>query len=198
MVEIAHQQADRRNIFFIYANDKSSLDKAYVDIARRVGPEYLMKEFRGKDVEGIWRNENAAEKVERFRRWLNDPENENSLLLLDDIDGVKGLNERGTAFPREAKYILYTTRDPVLADLGSRPRQKFRISPMETHDIIKIMEEVRDREMLDRPDSEKIGDLYHHETLYQISEYVYGLPLASAIAIKYIVRVVSQNSKKLN
>jgi len=151
-----------------------------------------MKEFRGRDVEGIWRNEDANEKIERFRSWLDDPENEDSLLLLDDIDGIKGLEERGSALPREAKNVFYTTRDPVLAALGSRSRKKFRISPMETQDIIRIMEDVRDQEMSDRPDSEKTGDLYHHDTLLQIAECVYGLPLAAAIAIKYIVRVVSQ------
>lgn len=193
MVELAHQQADRRNIFFIHANDKSSLDKAYLDIARRIGPEYLMKEFRGRDVEGIWRNENPEGRVERFTSWLNDPENENALLLFDDIDGVKGLDERGTALPHEAKIVLYTTRDPVFSDLGFRSRRRFRISSMEIEDIIKIMEGIRDQEMIDRQDSEKTSDLYHRETLLQIAETVYGHPLAASIAIKYIVRVISQN-----
>jgi hypothetical protein len=64
---------------------------------------------------------------------------------------------------------------------------------METQDIVKIMEDVRDQEMFDRQDGEKTGDLYHRETLLQIAECVHGLPLAAAIAIKYIVRVISQN-----
>lgn len=38
-------ELDQRNIFYVHGSDKASLDRAYLHITRRIGPEYLMKEF---------------------------------------------------------------------------------------------------------------------------------------------------------
>ncbi|OBT39130.1 hypothetical protein VE00_09684 [Pseudogymnoascus sp. WSF 3629] len=89
MLNIAHQELDRRNIFYVQGNDKASLDHAYPQIARSIGPEYLMKEFQGKDLQEAWRNASLEEKIERFKAWLEDAENKKSLFLFDDVDGVQ-------------------------------------------------------------------------------------------------------------
>ena len=47
LLEIAQQQANQRNIFFVRANGATSLHQAYLHIAKCVGPEYLLREFRG-------------------------------------------------------------------------------------------------------------------------------------------------------
>jgi hypothetical protein len=71
LLKIAYQQADQRNIFFVRAHDATSLHQAYLHIAKCIGPEYLLKGFRGQDLQGIWSNESAEDKVGRFKIWLN-------------------------------------------------------------------------------------------------------------------------------
>jgi len=105
LLEIAHQNSDERNIFFIHAHDAASLHQAYLHIAKCIGPEYLLKEFRGQDLQGIWSNESPEDKVGKFKVWLKDPENANALFLLDDMDGIQLLEHREAAFPDEAKTI---------------------------------------------------------------------------------------------
>ena len=132
LLEIAHQESDQRNIFFIHATNAASLHQAYLHIAKCIGPEYLLKEFRGRDLQAIWSSESEEDKVGRFKIWLNDPENADALFLLDDMDGIQELEDREAAFPDEAKTILYTTRNPVFHKDNIRSRHKIRLSMMET------------------------------------------------------------------
>ena len=131
LLEIARQEEDRRNIFFVHAHDAPSLHRAYYHIAKTIGPEYLLKEYRGQDLQQIWSNESPEDKVERFKIWLKDPQNEDSLFLLDDMDGIQLLEHRETAFPDEAKIILYTTRNPLYHKDNIRSRHKLRLSAMD-------------------------------------------------------------------
>ena len=71
LLEIARQQRNQRHIFFVRAYDAASLHKSYLNIAKVIGPEYLLKEFRGQNLQGIWSNESAEDKVKRFKIWLN-------------------------------------------------------------------------------------------------------------------------------
>ncbi|KAH8796956.1 hypothetical protein F5882DRAFT_476629 [Hyaloscypha sp. PMI_1271] len=171
LLEIAHQNADERNIFFC------------------IGPEYLLKEYRGQDLQGIWSNESAEDKVRKFKIWLKDPENANALFLLDDMDGIQLLEHRENAFPDEAKTILYTTRNPVFHKDSIRSRHKVRLSAMEEGDTLKLIEGIRSQE---RDDYDKDADLYDRATLLEIAKAVQGHPLAASNAVKYVIRVVSQ------
>jgi len=132
LLEIARQESDQRNIFFIHATDAASLHQAYLHIAKCIGPEYFLKEFRGRDLQGIWSSESEEDKVRRFKIWLNDPENADALFPLDDMDGIQELEDREAAFPDEAKTILYTSRNPVFHKDNIRSRHKIRLSMMET------------------------------------------------------------------
>jgi hypothetical protein len=132
LLEIARQESGQRNIFFIHATDAASLHQAYLYIAKCVGPEYLLKEFRGRDVQAIWSSESEEDKIRRFKVWLNDPENIDALFLLDDMDGILEWEDREAAFPDEAKTILYTTRNPVFHKNNIRTKQKLRLSMMKT------------------------------------------------------------------
>lgn len=132
LLEIAHQESNERNIFFIHATCAASLHKAFLHITKCIGPDYLLKEFRGRDLQAIWSNESEEDKIGRFKVWLNDPENADALFLLDDMDGIQELENREAAFPDEAKTILYTTRNPVYHKDNIRQRHKIRLSIMET------------------------------------------------------------------
>lgn len=190
MLDIAHRELDCRNIFYVHGNDKQSLDRAYLHIAQRIGAEYLMKEFQGKDLQEAWRNERPEERIQRFKSWLEDTENKKSLFLFDDVDGVQGADRVEETVPPEAQTVLYTTRDPVVRDPGFHFR-KIRIAPVDADTLIKIMEAVRNEELRD---SKTFGDLFQSQTLMQIAETVHGHPLAASIAIKYIIRVVSYSN----
>lgn len=131
LLEIAHQQIDQRNIFFIYASNAASLQEAYLHIAKCIGPEYLLQEFRGRDLQAIWSNESPEDKVRRFKAWLKDPDNDDALFLVDDVDGIQQLADRDLAFPDEAETILYTTRNPVFKRNDIRVRQMVRLSFMD-------------------------------------------------------------------
>jgi hypothetical protein len=131
LLEIAHQHADERNIFFVHAHDGPSLHQAYYHIAKAIGPEYLLNEYRGQDLQGIWSNESPEDKVGRFKIWLKDPENADALFLLDDMDGIQLLEHREAAFPDNAKTILYTTRNPIFHKDNIRSRHKLRLSGMD-------------------------------------------------------------------
>jgi hypothetical protein len=146
LLEIAHQEADRRNIFFVHAHDAASLHQAYYHIAKTIGPEYLLKEYRGQDIQQIWSNESPEDKVGRFKVWLKDPENEDSLFLLDDMDGIQLLEHREAAFPDEAKTILYTTRNPVYHKDNIRSRHKVRLSAMD-EEVCRVLTE-REMELI--------------------------------------------------
>ncbi len=63
MLETVYQESDQRHLFFVHASDPSSLDKTYLHIARRIGPEYLLKGFQGKELQEIWRNESSEDKI---------------------------------------------------------------------------------------------------------------------------------------
>ncbi|OBT68576.1 hypothetical protein VE03_01776 [Pseudogymnoascus sp. 23342-1-I1] len=187
LLEIAHQESEQRNIFFIHATDAASLHQAYLHIAKCIGPEYLLKEFRGRDVQAIWSSESEEDKVRRFKTWLNDPENIGSLFLLDDMDGIQELEDREAAFPDEAKIILYTTRNPVFHRNNIRTTKKLRLSMMETEDIITLMEDIRN----ETPEYQSTADLYNRDILLEIVNVVRCHPLAALNAIKYILRILS-------
>ncbi|KAE9380791.1 hypothetical protein N431DRAFT_459708 [Stipitochalara longipes BDJ] len=180
LLEIAHQNADERNIFFVHAHDAASLHQAYLHIAKCIGPEYLLKEYRGQDLQGIWSNESPEDKVGKFKVWLKDPENTNALFLLDDMDGIQLLEYREAAFPDEAKTILYTTRNPVFHKDSIRLRHKIRLSTMDEDDTVKLMENMRSHE---RDDYDKNADLYDQATLIKIVKAVQGHPLAASNAV---------------
>ena len=120
---------DQRNIFYIHAKtgDASSLHKAYLHIVRLVGPEYLLRNDSGRDLHAIWHNQSSEDKIERFKAWLSEPENAQSLFLLDDLDGLQDLDVRAAALPSEANNILYTSRNPVFRELGIRSRHPVRL-----------------------------------------------------------------------
>jgi hypothetical protein len=152
-------------------------------------PEYLLTDIRGQDLQQIWRNKSSEDKVERFGSRLDGPGNIDTLFILDDIDGLKLLEERAAALPSKAKSILYTTRNLVFRESSIRARHVIRISTISSTDIVKVMEDMRDNE---RASSGTTGDLYDQKVLLKIAAAVYGHHLAASIAIKCISRVISQ------
>ncbi|KAF7888617.1 uncharacterized protein EAF02_003158 [Botrytis sinoallii] len=183
----ARKNKDQRNIFFVQATDGESLRKAYLDLAMQIGHEYLLKDYQGRDLYNIWRNNTSDEKIERFKKWLGGEENESALLILDDIDGMKDFGRNPFAdIPEQARNILLTTRNP---NIRLRDDCKtIKLNNMEIDDIVTILEEVRSSE---DEDTEDFLDLNNHDVLLSIANAVHGHPLAACIAMKYIIQVQS-------
>ncbi|TVY82809.1 Protein SERAC1 [Lachnellula suecica] len=190
LLELAHKQRNERNIFYIHATDANakSLHQAYLHIARLVGPEYLLRVDKGRNVHRLWNAESSEDKVERFKRWLQEPENAQALFLLDDLDVLQDSAMMAHALPCEAQNILYTTRNPVYREANVRERHQIRIPPMTLEGTLQIMEDVRASE---RDDFAADSDLNDRETLVSVATAVHGHPLAAANAMKYIVRILS-------
>jgi hypothetical protein len=141
----------------------------------------------------IWNNQSQEEKIERFKMWLGESENDQALLLIDDLDCIRDLDLRSSALPSEAKNVVFTTRNPVYREENARSRHPVRIPPMPLDDILMIMEDVRDKE---RSDFDTDIDLKSKETLRSIARAVHGHPLAASNAIKYCSRISSLVDEK--
>ncbi|KAF7902359.1 hypothetical protein EAF00_002262 [Botryotinia globosa] len=187
VLEIARKNRDQRNMFFVHATDGESLRKAYLDLAMQIGHEYLLKDYQGRDLYNIWRNNTSDEKIERFKKWLGDEENQSALLILDDIDGMKEFGRNPFAdVPDQAKNILLTTRNP---NIRLRDDCKIiKLNNMEFDDIVTILEKVRS---LEDEDTEDSLDVNNSDVLFSIAKSVHGHPLAACIAMKYIIQVQS-------
>ncbi|KAI9648606.1 hypothetical protein NHQ30_003243 [Ciborinia camelliae] len=187
-LKIGRRNKDRRNVFFVNATDEQSLNKAYLDIARQLGHEYLLKNYRGQDLIAIWSNQTPEEKIDRFQHWLDDKENENALFILDDIDGIKDLAPNSNfLLHHQARNILLTSRNP---NLHPRDGKTIKLGILETADIVTILEAVRS---LEDADAKDFPDLYNPDTLLSIAKAVHGHPLAASIAMNYIIRRQSLN-----
>jgi len=188
LLEVAHQRLNRINIFFVRASDKASLDDAYFHIARRLGHDILLNNSRGKPTLDIWNNMSREEKVDKFRDWLKQPENAETLFILDDLDGLKDPELILAAVPKEAKTILFSTRNPILRnDLDQRHSHHLRLPSMDPDEVVQLMEAVPDT-----IDYEADGDVLSRTVLREIAVALYGHPLAAIIAMRYITRVISQ------
>ncbi|KAF5868986.1 putative eukaryotic translation initiation factor 3 protein [Botrytis fragariae] len=164
-----------------------ALKEAYLDFAMQVGQEYLLQDYQGRDLYAIWRNNTSDEKVERFKKWLGDEENESALLILDHIDGMKKSGQNPIAgVSEQAKNILLTTRNP---NIHLRDGCKtIKLNNMEIDDIVTVLEEVRS---LEDEDTEDFLGLNNSDVLLYVAKSVYGHPLAACIAMKYIIQVQS-------
>jgi len=196
MLEFAHQQAKTRNVFLIQARDDASLTKAYVHIVRRIGHDQLLKGLPGYDLQQVWNNLSEEEKIDRFKQWLGTPENNETLFLVDDMDGLRKWSDRTAALPGEARTIIYTSRDPVFHSPDTRDHLTLRMSTMPCEDLISIMKHVRDSEINNLGINED-GDIYDQKTLLDIASNLDGHPLAASIAMKYIIRELSHNDAQI-
>ena len=127
------------------------------------------------------------EKVDKFKDWLNQPENAETLFILDDLDGLREPQLILSAMPHEANTILFSTRNPILREDVGRDTHNLRLSSMDPDEIVQLMEGV-----LERTGYEADGDILDRAVLREIAIAIHGHPLAAIVAIRYITRVIAQ------
>ena len=119
LLELGFRFRNRRNVFFIRAHDLESFQNAFLDISTGIGHDILASRYPTSDLARIWRGLQPSDRVCAFKSWLGDPENSDTIFIVDDLDGLIDDSVIKSALPSEARLILFSARDPSIA-LGLR------------------------------------------------------------------------------
>ncbi|KAL9595974.1 MAG: hypothetical protein Q9179_004781 [Wetmoreana sp. 5 TL-2023] len=115
---------DYSSVFWVNAKDKTSLRQSIADLSAVIYPESANPATPSADDEEV--------KIDRVRRWLSEPENDQWLLIFDNYDDPR-LPGMGSStgydirayFPHRAQgSILITTRSPRLLFAKQLPLKK--------------------------------------------------------------------------
>ena len=177
------------NVFFIQARDLKTLESAFLDIATSIGHDLLSIRFPHTDLAGIWRSYGPSERVRAFKTWLGHRSNQASLFIVDDLDGFEDETLIKAALPREAQYILYSTRDPSLIGSLERDSQTWYIPTMKDDEIASLMTTTMRRSGVHLSSA----TISEHE-LEAIAHVVDGHALGACRAISYIIHVLAQTA----
>ena len=188
LLELALRSRASRNVFFIRAHDAISLDQAFLELTMSIGHDILAIRHPGTDVHSMWLQLGPSERVNAFRTWLGETENQPSLFIVDDIDGMLDDALIQAALPRDAQCIMFSTRDPSIVDSLDRECRELRVNPMDVDEMASLMASI-----LRRSTSLHI-DITESE-LEAIAKIVDGHALAACRAISYIIHVLAQTAK---
>ena len=191
LLEIAFLHRNVSNVFFIQARDLETLESALLEIATSIGHDLLSLRFPHSDLAGIWRSYEPSERIRAFKDWLGQPSNQNSLFIIDDLDGYKEESLIKAALPREARVILYSTRDPSLIGSLDRDSQSYYIPTMKDDEMASLMTTTIRR----------FGGIFSkanisEEEFEAIAQVVNGHALGACRAISYIFHVLAQTADK--
>jgi hypothetical protein len=158
------------------------LQREYFLIATRIGHHILSNKYPGEDVHGVWNAMSPDQKVEAFKLWLGEPENNNCLFIVDDLDKLRDVQPLASALPSHAKNVFISTRRPNIVEEVQGKTFSLRLNLMTTDEIVSIMNSLLRRYEF---------DCCLLDQLKPIAEAVHGHPLAASNAIKYIVWILS-------
>ena len=153
-----------------------------------IGHDILALRYPGTDVHATWLNLGPLERIAAFRSWLGEAQNQPSLFIVDDIDGMSDDAAIQAALPRDAQSILLSTRDPSIVDSLGRECEELRIPPMDVDEMACLMASVLRR-------SKALQVDITEEELEVIAKVVDGHPLGACRAISYIIHVVAQTAQ---
>ena len=189
LLEVAFRFRNEANVFFIKVHDGKSLHLALLEIATSIGHDLLSAKYPRADLASIWRPYGPQERVQAFKTWLAQEENQPILFLVDDLDGFKDESLITDVLPREARTALYSARDPnVLEDL-SRESRTYHISNMDTDEMASLMNTV-----LQKSDSRISQNIISEEEFEAVADIVDGHALGACRAVAYILNVLSQTT----
>ena len=153
-----------------------------------IGHEILVSRYPGTDVHAAWLQLGPSDRIDAFRRWIGEEINQPSLFIVDDIDGINEDNTIHAALPRDAKTVLFSTRDPSIVDSLSRECEELRIPPMDMDEMAALIASVTNRSKALPVDITK-------QESEAIAEVVGGHALGACRAISYIIHVLAQTAE---
>ncbi|TAQ91490.1 hypothetical protein B7494_g267 [Chlorociboria aeruginascens] len=172
--------------------DKVSLEEAYFHISRRLGHDILLPNDRSALTLEIWNSLSPPRKLRIFKDWLQQPENLQTIFILDDLDGLHDTDLILSIISREAQMILFSSRNPILQQDIHRMTHNLGLSLMVPSEIVQLMEMVLARIGYESEEGERLD----RDVLLDIARELDGLPLAAIIAIRYITTVISQSESE--
>lgn len=127
-----------------------------------------------------------SEKVEFFKRWLTESQNEDNFLIIDDIDGLPQ-HAIAKSLPQQAQNVLFTTRNPtMIAALAHKHHLKcyhLGITEMKIKDIIDFTIQAF-KEVNASNDDEQ---LCNEDQIQAISKALADHPLIASRTVFYIM-----------
>ena len=175
------------NVLFIHAHDAKSLESCFLELADDIGHDVLSTRYPSTDLAAIWRDLGPSQRIKAFKAWLAEPGNQPLLFIVDDLDGLTNEAAIRAALPREARIILYSTRDPSIVESLERTYQEYRISTMDIDEMASLMLTAFRRSGTDFSDAQ-----ISEPDLKAIANVVGGHALAACRAVSYIIHVLSQ------
>ena len=150
---------------------------------------------------------NMADLVSILKRWLRATPVDGSriLVVLDDLDGLEPSHQEqySLAFSGEAVDLIYTTRDPSMADEGMLwPATKFEVSSLQVEEAVNVLEHISQDNSAARTrsieTSEEQASVLKHDTTRkaQMNEIVTrlgALPAAIIIGSHYVKDKLGSN-----
>ena len=151
-ISIAERQSSMRYILFLRASDHENLQRDLATAALDLRNELLRFESDNHQVTG--EDHNAAAfyfsgspvrgLVNILKRWLKATPDDGSriLVILDDLDGLEPSNheEYSLMFSGDALDLIYTTRDPSMAELGMLwPAARFDVPALQVSEAADVL-----------------------------------------------------------
>jgi len=156
-------------------------------MATCIGPE-IFGANNGWNSSASWGKLDRSLIIRQFKAWLGTSENEHSIFIVDDLDGLRNDTAIDNALPREAPFILFSTRDPSIIEGIREDCTEIFIPAMESSEVIQLMKAVKNRLAGSHP-------ALMTEELASLETVVKGHPQAAWLAISYIVSQRTENTK---
>lgn len=131
-----------------------------------------------------------SDRVQAFKAWLGDIDNQHSLFIVDDLDGLLSDIAIKGALPREAQLILYSTRNPSILQSLRGDRQELRVPTMDGDETATLLGSI-----LRRSGSILSQEDFSLKDLKAIAKIVDGHALGAWRAVTYIIHVLAQTTE---
>ncbi len=151
-----------------------------------MGHDLLLTRYPFTDLAAIWRDFGPGQRIRAFKAWLAEPKNQPLLFIVDDLDSLKHETAIKAALPREARLILYSTRDPSIVGNLEGDHQEHRVSTMDVDEMASLMNMV-----LSRSGTTSSLAQVSETDLEAIAKVVDGHALAACRAVSFILNVLS-------
>jgi hypothetical protein len=142
-------------------------------MAQMIGHDILKNRHAYSELHQLWISLGESGQAKEFKNWLSSPHNHESLIILDDLDGLRGDEVIKECLPTGHKAVLYSARDPTLAESRLLHCKQVSIAAMDSIEIQELLEQQMKTKLAS-------ADL---EGLLKIMA---GHPLAASRAVSYI------------
>lgn len=184
LLKIASQRRGQQNIFFLPASDLGSFQKAFNEMAQVIGHDILKDRHSYPELHQLWANLGESGQAREFKKWLSSPQNHDSIIIIDDLDGLRDDKTILECLPDGDKLVIYSARDPTIATSRLLQCERVSVPPMGATDIRELLE----------TESRSIGLTLSPQELKGVVDIADGHPLAASRAISYMEQVAFESS----